>query len=91
MRREQRGLPAPEVLEVVPGPLGSAHIVMGLVGGVGLSPAVTAQLDGPGQDRLVRDLVALLGGLAAADPSGWPGDPLPWADRWARLVGAPPP
>ena len=33
------GLPVPEVLEVVHGPLGRAHVVLSLVGGVGLSPA----------------------------------------------------
>ena len=79
------GLPAPEVLEVVPGPLGSAHLVMRLLGGEGLSPQLTARLDPSARRQLVADLVALLGLLRDARTAGWPGHPLPWTDRWAAL------
>jgi aminoglycoside phosphotransferase (APT) family kinase protein len=80
-----RALPAPEVLAVVAAPLGSARIGLRLVGGVGLSPALTAALSPPSRERLVADLVTLLGGLRNASGVGWPGDPLPWAVRWAAL------
>ena len=80
-----QGLPAPDVLFVVPGPLGCARIGVRLIGGVGLSPAVTAALSPPGRERLVTDLGALLDGLRNASEVGWPGDPLPWAARWTAL------
>ncbi len=82
-----RGLPAPVVIDVVAGPLGTAHLVLPLVGGVGLSPAVTGALAPGGRERLVADLVGLLGAMRSLDAQGWPGDPILWSERWATLGG----
>ena len=79
------GLPAPVVLDVVPGPLGDAHLVLTLVGGVGLSPrsppASTRRAGSAWSPTWSRCWDC----CGRADAVEWPGDPLPWAERWAEL------
>jgi aminoglycoside 2''-phosphotransferase len=77
---------APAVVEVVTGPLGTARMGTRLVRGTGMSGATTEGLGPRARARLVRDLVALLGGLRSVQPPSWPGSDLTWAERWALLT-----
>jgi aminoglycoside phosphotransferase (APT) family kinase protein len=80
------GLPAPAVVDVVPGALGVARMGLERVQGIGLSPRVTQTLPLPSQGRLAADLVALLTALRTARPTSWPADDEDWASRWERLA-----
>jgi aminoglycoside phosphotransferase (APT) family kinase protein len=81
------GLPAPEVVEVVLGPLGTARMGVALVDGVGMAPGPLEHLGPRARGRLVRDLAGLLGGLRSVEPVDWPANPMSWRQRWQSLAG----
>jgi aminoglycoside 2''-phosphotransferase len=74
------------MLAVVPGPLGVARMGCRLVGGVGLSAAVTSRLKAASRRRLVTDLVAILDTLATSSTAAWPTANQSWPQRWGALT-----
>ena len=86
-RARTSGLPAPEVVDVVTGPLGTARMGLTLLDGTGMSREVVEPLGPRARATLVHGLSALLGTLRSVEPVDWPQMPTSWSDRW-QLLGS---
>ena len=81
------GLPAPEVLDLVPDLApGRAHVAFRYLQGSGLTPVVLAGLDELARRRLCSDVAHLLRQFRSGPLSQWPGPEIGWVERWERLA-----
>lgn len=69
------GLPAPEVLALLDGPLGTARVGLRQLDGVGMSREVVDCLAPDARNVLVAGLAGLLGALSSVDQVAWPDAP----------------
>lgn len=80
------GVPTAQVLAVVEGAVGTAHLVLSPVAGCGLDEIDAGLLPAAAQSRLARELIDVADLIHTIEPADWPGERQPWGQLWWGLV-----